>query len=156
MQKALSQIVGQQVTLVTEADQPNRELLFQTATIQTVDNYLVSMVNESLTHVVSICDVVAVLFNTGPMMALAQPQASKGECLCKERPFREQFNTLINMPIDVTFKNGLVLKSGIVLRTGEGTIYLQSSDATQSCVASIEKMSYFTEAKEKKGSIVLS
>lgn len=158
MQKVLSQVVGQQVMLVTVADQPKTAPVFLKAEIQTVDNFLISVQQNMVTYVVSIFDVLAVFFNADPEITLLQPLTSRkgGECLCKEKPLREQFNTMIRLPVNIHFHNGLVLKNGEVLRTGEGTVLLQSSDGQRNCVASLEKMSYFSEPKDNVGTFELT
>nr|WP_307557280.1 bclA protein [Paenibacillus sp. V4I7] len=127
MQNVLEQLIGVTVILSTVADAPNvQPLLFQ-VTINEVNDFLVTVIDEetNTTSIVSIADVNAVLFLPGPEIELDTPINFPGECDCRERPLRELFDTLINTTVNFRSSNGSMAENFNVERTGLGIIYGQ-------------------------------
>ncbi|MDQ0064014.1 hypothetical protein [Paenibacillus harenae] len=127
MQNILEQLIGVTVILSTVADVPNVPPLLFLVTINEVNDFLVTVTDEATntTSIVSIADVIGVLFLPGPEIELDTPMNFPGECDCRERPLRELFDTLINTTVNFRSSNGSMAENFNVERTGLGIVFGQ-------------------------------
>lgn len=127
MQNVLEQLIGVTVILSTVADAPNVQPLLTNVTINEVNDFLVTVVDEATntTSIVSIADVTAVLFSPGTEITLDAPMNFPGECDCRERPLRELFDTLVNTTVSFRSNTGGLAENFNLERTGLGIIFGQ-------------------------------
>jgi hypothetical protein len=127
MQNVLEQLIGVTVILSTVADAPNVQPLLTNVTINEVNDFLVTVVDEATntTSIVSIADVTAVLFSPGTEITLDAPMNFPGECDCRERPLRELFDTLVNTTVSFRSNTGGMAENFNLERTGLGIIFGQ-------------------------------
>ena len=122
LQDVLRQLIGQSVIILTVADPPNAQPLLFWVTINSVNDYLVTVTDPiaQVTYVVTIADILGMAYLPGTNIVLQRPACFDGECNCRERPVRRLFDTLIGSTVDVKLRQESVAVGVIVDRTGRG------------------------------------